>query len=309
MIVFFLILLFILWLSFWSFWSVLLTRLEDPTRKNIKSIFTGRSHCPHCQQTLKRHQLIPLYSYLKQKRKCWHCHTPIPSRYFRTEILCWLIFVVTAIVILPLCEGGGCKPGVFLYVNLPLSFRLLTNRLLTLLAIYDFRKQLLHIPIRTILTSLIIIAYSLSLRGSGATTAIHISQIIISTLIRTLGFLLIYRGAKLYTSKKYNMSEWFGQGDVMLAFTIGLLIPRIHLFQSFALSPFNLFTIFFLFIILSSVIGLFQYGIVTFVLRRWLLDIRRSSLLIPHIPSLPAMILALRILLIFWDKILSLTIK
>ncbi|MBP6910984.1 prepilin peptidase [Patescibacteria group bacterium] len=59
---------------FGSFGSVILHRLGDNiTRAKIRSVLVGRSHCPHCQHTLARHDLFPLVSRLFTRGKCRYC--------------------------------------------------------------------------------------------------------------------------------------------------------------------------------------------------------------------------------------------
>lgn len=41
----------------------------------------GRSVCSHCQKPLSPFELIPLLSFLFQKGRCRHCHSPISLRY------------------------------------------------------------------------------------------------------------------------------------------------------------------------------------------------------------------------------------
>jgi len=50
-----------------------------------KSFFSGRSHCPNCQQTLSSIDLIPLLSFSINKKRCRHCKSPIPWFYFIIE--------------------------------------------------------------------------------------------------------------------------------------------------------------------------------------------------------------------------------
>ena len=56
-----------------SFYCVLATRIPEG-----KSIVKPRSHCEHCNHTLKWYELIPIFSYLFLRGKCRECHKKIP---------------------------------------------------------------------------------------------------------------------------------------------------------------------------------------------------------------------------------------
>ncbi len=45
-----------------------------------------RSHCPHCGQTLRWHENIPLLSFMMQRGLCRHCSHPIGWRYPLVEL-------------------------------------------------------------------------------------------------------------------------------------------------------------------------------------------------------------------------------
>nr|WP_284247827.1 A24 family peptidase [Tetragenococcus halophilus] len=53
----------------------------------------SRSHCVHCERTLKFWEMIPIFSFLLLNFRCRTCHKKIPMTYFVTEILYGLIFV------------------------------------------------------------------------------------------------------------------------------------------------------------------------------------------------------------------------
>ena len=77
---------FLLGACIFSFLNVVVYRLPRG-----ESIVRGRSHCPGCGRTLAAGELIPLVSFLVQRRKCRGCGMGISWRYFCVEAL-----------------GGGC---------------------------------------------------------------------------------------------------------------------------------------------------------------------------------------------------------
>jgi len=98
-----LVFVFLLWLTFWSFLTMLVYRLffyeeaiyDEKTQeaKNImNTILYWRSYCPVCKTTLEPKYLVPLFSYIFLRWKCWYCWGKIPISYFLIEIGLWLIF-------------------------------------------------------------------------------------------------------------------------------------------------------------------------------------------------------------------------
>ena len=62
-----------------------------------KSIISPPSFCPQCKKTLKPIMLIPIFSYIFLKGKCWYCKSTIKSSYLFYEILIG-IFSITFFV-------------------------------------------------------------------------------------------------------------------------------------------------------------------------------------------------------------------
>jgi len=76
-----------------SFLNMLIPRLHHAEG----GIFFGRSHCTSCKKQLKPLELIPLFSYLYLKGKCFHCKKHISLWYPATEIVSALTFAILAI--------------------------------------------------------------------------------------------------------------------------------------------------------------------------------------------------------------------
>jgi leader peptidase (prepilin peptidase)/N-methyltransferase len=82
-----------------SFLNVLIHRLprdESPWR--------GRSHCPHCQRTVRWYENVPVLSWLVLRARCAGCHQAISWRYPLVELLtaacavvCVQVFGLTAL--------------------------------------------------------------------------------------------------------------------------------------------------------------------------------------------------------------------
>lgn len=62
------------------------------------SLVLPRSHCPHCLQTLRVHDIIPLFSWLLLKGYCRNCHEKIGLRYPLTELITAFSFLIARFV-------------------------------------------------------------------------------------------------------------------------------------------------------------------------------------------------------------------
>lgn len=78
--------------SIFSFLNVVICRLPRG-----ESVVGGRSRCMTCGRTLSPKELIPLISFLVQRGKCRGCKSPVSKRYFVTECLGGLSFVLCGI--------------------------------------------------------------------------------------------------------------------------------------------------------------------------------------------------------------------
>ena len=58
------------------------------------SIVSPPSFCPQCKKTLNPLMLIPIFSYIFLKGRCWYCKSPIMSSYLFYEILMGIFSVV-----------------------------------------------------------------------------------------------------------------------------------------------------------------------------------------------------------------------
>jgi len=82
-----------------SFLNVIIFRLpqmlSDPRNTTSFNLAWPRSHCPHCQQTLRWVELIPIISFCLQRARCRYCQAPIAWRYPLVECTYTLLIILT----------------------------------------------------------------------------------------------------------------------------------------------------------------------------------------------------------------------
>ncbi len=66
--------------------------MKMPSAQSKISLALPRSHCPHCQQTIRVRDNIPLLSWLMLKGRCRDCQAKISKRYPLVELLTALAF-------------------------------------------------------------------------------------------------------------------------------------------------------------------------------------------------------------------------
>eukprot|EP01083_Nonionella_stella_P263237 894437_1 len=71
---------------------------EMPSAQSKISLALPRSHCPHCQQTIRVRDNIPLFSWLMLKGRCRDCQAKISKRYPLVELLTALAFLLASLV-------------------------------------------------------------------------------------------------------------------------------------------------------------------------------------------------------------------
>lgn len=208
------IVIFIIGLLFGSFWSVILHRLgEEITWKKLRSVLVGRSHCPHCKHTLAWYDLFPLFSRLVANGKCRYCGTKVSHRYPLLEIGSGLLFL-----------GITYRRSLFGMSDIVLLIVFLfINWCLYLLMIHDIRTMYLHNAARWLLVAaaLVVLFY-----GSDTFSLIAAAQ---RVFIFWVWFLAFYRLAKGYVRiRRKQHAEGIGQGDVMVAPFIGLILRKVY---------------------------------------------------------------------------------
>lgn len=278
-----LLFLFILGTIFWSFWSVLLIRLwESCGRENIKTILYGRSHCSGCDKPLQFFQLIPLFSWFRQRGECPSCKKEISTMYPVLELVSWLLFLLWWVVF---------NFSLFAFQDIAVSSFILLAiwRLLGLILVWDIYTYELHIPLFFVLSFFSLILW-------------FVSDLSIWPLLPLFVFFAVFAGiylfGKWYSKIRFGVvQETFGFGDVLLAPVLWLLLA-LHYWHSI-FGDWRLLMLVLSFVLWSCILGLLYYVLSILYYK---ISKKRSSDLFhdttsPMIPFFPAMIVCYRIMI------------
>ncbi len=196
-----------------SFLNVVILRIPKE-----ESIVFGASHCTSCGTNLKPWHNIPLFSWLFLRGKCSFCKAPISAQYPIIELLSGLIFLALA-----------SKYGIN-FPTLMIGFSFLT---LLALSMIDFKYRM--VP-----DSLNLLAIFFAIGGAwnigGVFTNLH-NALLFAGGFTLLRFSLSYylTSSAMRQSKKtrtswnknyhtYPFIEAMGEGDIMVAATMGALL-------------------------------------------------------------------------------------
>jgi len=187
---------FLLGLAVGSFLNCLIFRLEKG-----EGFLLGRSYCPKCQHQLNWLDLIPLFSFLLLKGKCRYCRQKISWQYPLVELATGILFLS------PLIYWAE-RPIIFQ----ELFFYWVIFSFAIVIFVYDLKHYI--IPDKVIYLAIVI-------------ALIFNFQFLILRELSTFKFsLLSALGASLFFLIVVLVSrgEWMGEGDVKLAFLMGLLL-------------------------------------------------------------------------------------
>ncbi len=214
---------FILGVVFGSFLNVVIYRIPKD-----ESILFPSSHCQNCGNKLKFYHNIPLLSWLVLHGKCAHCKAPISIQYP-------LIELISGIVSMMIVHKYG--------LSVPVCFIVLSFMMLLALSMIDFRYKM--VP-----DSLNLLAILFAILGAWNVSGVMKNfkdALLFAGCFMLLRFALsyyltssVYR-AGLKTKTPWNrhydrtpMIEAMGEGDIMVAATMGALLGvKLGLFAIF----------------------------------------------------------------------------
>ena len=171
---------------------------DQPILPYLSSILYRRSFCPNCSHKLTWFALFPIFSWIIQKGRCWHCSHNIPCAYPLVEIASALFFVI-------ILEYYAIN-----YWSIAL---LMLGLLFFILSAIDFRYYLLP-DIFTLLIAIIGATYCLL-----GWSTISIRDALIGVVF---GALLL--GLPAISYFYYTKHEGLGRGDIKLLATLGFWI-------------------------------------------------------------------------------------
>lgn len=190
---FWLFVVFILGSAIGSFLNVVI----DRTTRGEK--ITGRSYCDHCKATLATIDLIPIISFIALGAKCRYCKKPLSIQYPAVETLTAVLFTFSFYF---LASSGNISLTTLLYFFLLIS-------VMVVVAATDIKFYL--IP-----TTFVYFASLLSLIYNyfNLESAVFVEHVI-AAFVASLIFLLIVVATR---------GRGMGQGDVVLAFLMGMIL-------------------------------------------------------------------------------------
>ena len=196
-----------------SFLNVVILRIPKD-----ESVVFGSSHCYSCNNALKPWHNIPLFSWIFLRGKCAFCGAKISAQYPVIELLSGLIFVVLA-----------SKFG----VSFPLFFIAMSFLMLLALSMIDFRYKM--VP-----DSLNLLAILFAVFGAWSLSGMVLN--FQNALLFAGGFTLLRFGlsyiltSSAHAKAKKTITPWtknyhtypfieaMGEGDIMVAATMGALL-------------------------------------------------------------------------------------
>ncbi len=167
-------------------------------RFGIRKVTKGRSMCFSCGKVLTALELIPLFSFLFLKGKCYKCKTPISWRYPLVELGTGLMFGLTALV--------AENISYFLFFGTVFS-------VLIVISLYDAKHKIIPDSLSFTFGCLGFVYYLVTFAGQYASveSLLHL----IAGPFLFLPFFLVWF---------LSGGAWMGLGDAKLAVGIGWLL-------------------------------------------------------------------------------------
>lgn len=208
------IIIFLFGTSVGSFLNVIVTRLHTG-----EPIVNSRSHCYYCKKKLEWYELVPLLSFLIQKRKCRQCRKKIPWQYFLVEIATGVALLLGWIAL-----NNQLATSWLWYGSLLVWLYFIS--ILIIIFLYDL-KYFLILDIVTYPAAAIILLWDILLFLFDGQSLLNYLLSALLPSVFFLSLIIISRG------------RWMGMGDVKLVFLLGLFLgfPKIlvALFLAFVL--------------------------------------------------------------------------
>lgn len=197
----FVFLLFLLGLLIGSFVNVLVAR-----RRSLRTVVTGRSRCPHCQQPLGVCDLVPLLSFCWLRGRCRFCNKAISPVYPLVELATGVVLASLAWRVEGLTIGS----------LLPFVLVLLLAAVLIALVITDLLEE--QYPSALVYAAIGLAVLLVLVRVGVAAPDIRLA-LFSGLLLGGLIGLIVIGGLYLLTGRK-----GIGEGDIYLGVIVGLTV-------------------------------------------------------------------------------------
>jgi len=192
-----------------SFLNCVIYRLEQD-----ESFLKGRSYCPHCKHVLSWKDLIPIVSFFTLRGKCRYCQKKISRQYPLVELATGILFILVFnfqlqatnyLVLVNFLDFFG-----FLIL-------LLVSCLLLLIFVFDLKHYL--IPDQLSYAAIISAAIYQLVRIANFGFRIENLKMLLPFFYSALGAAAFFLFLVLVSKGK-----WMGEGDIKLAFFMGLFL-------------------------------------------------------------------------------------
>lgn len=208
-----LLLVFIFGIIFGSFLNVVILRIPKD-----ESIVFNASHCYSCNNKLKPWHNIPLFSWLFLGGKCGYCGSKISKQYPIVELISGLLFVALTLK---------------LNISVPTVFVYLSFSMLLALSLIDFKYKMVPDSLNLLAIVFAILGawnihglienFSNALLVAGGFTLLRFSlSYILTTIAKMEADKTLTPWTKHY--QRYPYIEAMGEGDIMVAATMGALL-------------------------------------------------------------------------------------
>ena len=159
----------------------------------------GRSYCEYCRATLKTLDLVPIISFVTLGARCRYCRKPLSWQYPLVELTAAVLFTLAFWILI--------SGGTFGFVTL--AFWLVVVSVMIVVAVVDLKFSL--IP-----TSFV---YALSLISLFYVYFTSPSPVFINHVLAAFGAAAFFLLIVLVT-----LGRGMGQGDIVLAFLMGIIL-------------------------------------------------------------------------------------
>ncbi len=164
-----------------------------------RSFVSGRSMCMHCSKKLEWYELVPLFSFIFLKGKCFNCKSKLSYQYPIVELLTGIIFVMTLY---------------FFGLTLISLYYLIVFSILVTISVYDFKHKIIPNDMVFTFDIAALVILFLTHKFYGPFLSLTLWDLAAGPILFAFfgGLWLVSRG------------KWMGFGDAKLALGVGWLL-------------------------------------------------------------------------------------